>query len=250
MTMKVRAALFLFLFTALTTANCRAQAPANPPPDRVIITFVLPITPDTVNALIQVVNVQVKIGFKKITIVLASPGGDPMSAFAAYNILKSVPAEITTFNAGNTDSAAMLIYCAGKYRYSLPAPARFLIHSAALNPITTNYPVDRTFLESQLAQLNNINQITVQVMKENSTKSQAEIETAVKGQTILSPEQAKEWGLVQEIRSTYTEPNSTFASVNPPEGSPDANRGHFTTQNPITSLSQPVTNKDSSTNNR
>ena len=125
--------------------------------------------------------------------LLASSGGDPASGFAAYNILKNIPAEITTFNTGNIDSAAILIYCAGKYRYSLPSPARFLIHSVALNPISTNFPVERTYLESQLAQINSLNQVITQVIKENSKKTQAEVEGAVNGQTILSPEQAKEW---------------------------------------------------------
>jgi hypothetical protein len=41
-------------------------------------------------------------------------------------------------NAGNIDSAAMLIYCAGKHRYSFPDPARFLIHSNALT-LGVNY---------------------------------------------------------------------------------------------------------------
>jgi ATP-dependent protease ClpP protease subunit len=134
----------------LTAASSVAaqQAPSPEPPEHVIINFILPINPDTTNLLLSVVSAQIRNHAKKITIVLASPGGDPSSAFAAYNILRSLPIEITTFNAGNIDSAAMLIYCAGKHRYSLPSPARFLIHSAALNPIQTNYPVEYGFLES------------------------------------------------------------------------------------------------------
>jgi ATP-dependent Clp protease protease subunit len=159
---------------------------------------------------------EVRNGTKNITIVLASSGGDPSSGFAGYNILRSIPADITTFNAGNIDSATLLLYCAGKHRYSLPSPARFLIHSTALNPISTNYPVDINFLESQLAQLKSLNQVFVQVLKENSTKDQADIENAVHGQTILTPEEAKEWGLVQEIRTTFMEPGAVFLTVNSP----------------------------------
>ncbi len=231
-----RVALFLFLFPPLFAPSSFAQTPTQGPPERAIINFIVPITPDTVNLLIGIVNAQVRNGTKKITIAIASSGGDPASGFAAYNILKNIPAEITTFNTGNIDSAAMLIYCAGKHRYSLPAPTRFLIHSVALNPITTNFPVDRSFLETQLAQINSLNQVMVQVIKENSKKTQTEIESAVIAQTILSPEQAKEWGIVQEIRPTFMEPGAVFVAVDNPAEKPQKSKSSlYTTENPVVS---------------
>lgn len=189
----------------------------NPAPEHIIINFIVQVDPNTVNALLNIVNAYVRNGTKKVTIVLASSGGDPASGFAGYNILRAIPAEITTFNAGNIDSATLLLYCAGKNRYSLPSPARFLIHSTALNPIQTNFPVDMNFLESQLAQVKSMNQVFVQVLKANSKKDLADIENAVHGQTILSPEEAKQWGLVQEIRTSFIEPGAVFVSVNNPE---------------------------------
>jgi len=119
----VFAALILLPFAA------RAQAQQPRPPERVIINFIAPVTTDTVNMLINIVNNQVRNGTKKITIVVSSSGGDPSAAFAAYNYLRNVEAEITTFNGGTVDSAAMFIFCAGKFRYSLPSPSRFLMHA-------------------------------------------------------------------------------------------------------------------------
>jgi len=119
----VFAALILLPFAA------RAQAQQPRPPERVIINFIAPVTTDTVNMLINIVNNQVRNGTKKITIVVSSSGGDPSAAFAAYNYLRNVKAEITTFNGGTVDSAAMFIFCAGKFRYSLPSPSRFLMHA-------------------------------------------------------------------------------------------------------------------------
>jgi len=161
------------------------------------------------------VNNQVRVGTKKITIVISSPGGDTASAFAAYNVLKSVPAEITTFNAGSIDSAAMLIYLAGKYRYSFGDPARFLIHGNSLT-LGTNMPMDYGFLNSQLQQMKSLNQMVAQVIANNSNKKHDEIETLMQGQVILSPEEAKSWGLVHEIRPTFMEPGAVFVSVNAP----------------------------------
>jgi len=184
-------------------------------PERVIINFILPIDSNTVNLLLGVVNAQVRNGVKKITIVLSSPGGDTTATFAAYNILKNIPAEITTFNAGNIDSAAILIYCAGKHRYSFPRPARFLIHGNALT-LGAAMPVDYIFLDNQLQQIKSLNQMVVQVVTATSNKKQPDVEAAVRGQTILSPEEAKEWGIVQEIKDSFMEPGAVFVSVNTP----------------------------------
>lgn len=231
---RVLASLFLLIF-ATPIFSQPAQVVNQGPPDRVIINFMVPITPDTATALINIVNAQVRNGTKKITIAVGSSGGDPSAAFSAYNILKSVQAEITTFNTGNVDSAAMLLYCAGKYRYSLPSPARFLIHSAQIVPMTTNYPIERTFLEAQLAQINSVNQFTAEVIKDNSKKSLADIQNALNTQTILSPEQAKDWGIVQEIKPAFVvEPGAVFASVNEP--SPKEDKSKPSTDNPVTSI--------------
>ena len=208
---------FLLFFALTFCVSMEAQqAPAQQAPERVIINFLPYIDSNSVNMLLSVVNAQVRNGTKKITIVISSVGGDPASAFAAYNILRNVPAEITTFNVGNVDSAAMLIYCAGKYRYSLPNPARFLIHGTSLGPMTTSVPVESRWLESQLQQLKSLDQLIVQVIAANSNKKLSEIQAAISGQTILSAEEAKQWGIVQEIKNTFMEPGAAFVSVNAP----------------------------------
>src|SRR6266550_2750219 len=81
------------------------QIPVQVPPERVIINFIVPVSPDSVNLLMAIVNAQVRNGTKKITIVISSSGGDPNAGFAAYNFLRNVQAEITTFNGGAVDSA-------------------------------------------------------------------------------------------------------------------------------------------------
>jgi ATP-dependent Clp protease, protease subunit len=175
-------------------------------------------------------------GVKKITIVISSPGGDMASAFAAYNILRSVPAEITTFNVGTIDSAAMLIYCAGKYRYSFPSPARFLIHSNALT-LGANVPLDYNFLNSQMQQIKRLNQMIVQVITANSKKKQPDVEGAMNGQTILSAEEAMQWGIVQGIKDNFMEPGAVFVTVNAPASEEKKVIEHTTLQPPITSTS-------------
>jgi ATP-dependent Clp protease protease subunit len=230
-----RLCLVIVALFAVATKLPAQQPPAPQPPERVIINFIVPIDSNTVNMLLSIVNNQVRSGVKNITIVISSPGGDTASAFAAYNILKNVQADITTFNGGTIDSAAMLIYCAGHHRYSFPDPARFLIHGNALN-LGTGVPLDFNFLQAQLQQITSLNQMVVQVVAATASKDRrADLENAVKGQTILSPEQAKDWGIVQEIRTSFMEPGAVFVTVNSPAPEPAKPASEYTTAQPTIS---------------
>jgi ATP-dependent protease ClpP protease subunit len=120
-----------FVTVALVVVAC-VCTPVTAQSNAVIISFVGGIDSGSMAGLLRTVNEQIQKGNKDITLLIASPGGDTTAAFAAYNVLRNVPAEITTFNIGNVDSAAMLLYCAGKKRYSMPA-TRFLIHGNSFN---------------------------------------------------------------------------------------------------------------------
>src|SRR5260370_30055128 len=126
----------IFVFAVLALAllpavnGQQASTPAIRPDQTVVIKFFVPIDFGSVNQLVQIVDAQIKNGAHKITILLSSNGPDPSSAFTAYNYLRGVSAEITTFNVGNVDSAAATVYCAGHNRHALPR-TRFLLHGTS-----------------------------------------------------------------------------------------------------------------------
>ncbi|MGA2906862.1 MAG: ATP-dependent Clp protease proteolytic subunit [Terracidiphilus sp.] len=213
--------LALTILALISTLPTLAQTPGNAPPERVVINFMLPIAPETMNALVNVVNAQVARGVKKITIVVSSHGGDTASGFAAYNMLTKLPpdVELTTFNTGIIDSAAMLLFCAGKHRYSFPDPARFLIHGNSLD-IMGNASYDANGLGAQLAQLNNLNQMSLNVIAAIvHPDKKKDIEAAMHGQIILSPKDAESWGLIDAVRTNFMEEGAVFVSVNAPASS-------------------------------
>jgi ATP-dependent protease ClpP protease subunit len=166
--------------------------------------------------LLTIVNAQVRSGIHKIRIVMSSGGGDSSAAFAAYNYLRSLPnVEVTTFNVGNVDSAAMILYCAGRYRYSFPA-TRFLIHGNSLT-VSGNVTMDPASLQGNLELLKSLNQMVIHVISSTANKGrQEDIENAVHGQVILTPEEAIKWGLVQEIKSNFMEPGAILVTVGGP----------------------------------
>ncbi len=182
------------------------------PLDTVIVNFFVQTNSDTVNALIQVVDNQLRSGAKKIVLLISSIGGETTSAFTAYNYLRGIPAQVTTFNIGNVDSAATVLYCAGKNRYSLPG-TRFLIHGVSVMA-PPNSALDATALQTQLAIVENQNQMIARVLSASTHKKQPEIESILRGQAILTPEQAKEWGVADEIKDQFIEPGARLVTVN------------------------------------
>ncbi len=105
------------------------------------ISFFVPIDSASVNQLTQIVNMQVNIGRKHFIILLSSQGGEVLSGLAAYYYLHGLNIDLTTYNLGQVDSAANLIFCAGKHRYALPN-TRFLIHSS-FNILPPGAPLPR-----------------------------------------------------------------------------------------------------------
>jgi ATP-dependent Clp protease, protease subunit len=193
-----------------------AQTPAPPPDQTAIITFVGDINTPSMAQLIIVVNNQIRAGYKKIRIVISSGGGDPSAGFSAYSYLHGLQGiELSTFNVGNVDSAAILVYCAGQERYAVPG-ARFVMHGNSMT-LPTNTQIDAASLQGDLEILKNLNQTISQVIEATVNKDRKnDVEAAVHGQTILTSEDAQKWGLVKEIRAGFMEPNSTLVTGNNP----------------------------------
>jgi len=210
---KVTLAVFVLLILPLAVF---AQAPSSPSEQTSVISFMGEINTGSMGQLLAIVGMQLRAGVHKIRIVISSGGGDTSAAFAAYNYLHNLPGiEVSTFNVGNVDSAAVILFCAGQQRYSFPA-TRFLIHGNSLQ-VTTPMAMDAASLQGNLELLKNLNQMVVHVVSLTVNKDkQAEVESAVHGQVILSPEEAVKWGLVQEIRSNFMEPGAVLVMVSTP----------------------------------
>jgi ATP-dependent Clp protease protease subunit len=172
-------------------------------PQTAVLRFFSQVDQNTVAQLLMQVDAQLKMGTKSFVILISSGGGDVLSGFTAYNYLKGIPADVTTFNVGNVDSAATVIYCAGKKRFSVP-DARFLFHGVSLT-LAGTVTLDSSSLEAQLGQLKNQNQMIERVVASTVHKSDHDTEQLISTQTILTPVQAKELGLVHEIKSNLFE---------------------------------------------
>lgn len=91
------------------------------------LSFIRPVTIETVNALLSVVNDVIKQGATEIILLMSSPGGNLLSGFAAYNQLSLLPVTLTTYNIGSINSVAIIMFLAGEKRFAVPT-ATFLFH--------------------------------------------------------------------------------------------------------------------------
>jgi ATP-dependent Clp protease, protease subunit len=211
------AALCTLLLGVYPVIGLGQQSPIPPAPAITekpsVINYLVEVNVGNVNQLIGLINAQLRNNVKKITVVISSTGGDAAAGFTAYNYLKGIPAEVTTFNIGNVDSAAAIMFCAGKNRYAL-RDTRFLLHGTAIN-LPGNVAVNAEGLESQLEVLKSMNHLVSHVISSTTNKKEVEVDQMIHGQVILTPDEAQKWGLIQEVRETFFDPNANLITLVP-----------------------------------
>lgn len=127
-----------------------------------------------------------RMGVKEVRFYINSPGGSLFDSFAIYDAIKRISEEGITTVAhieGWCLSAAVIVAAACDYRIAAPN-CRFMVH----NPIGAD---DRT--------KDVINQYA-RLMEENSDLTAEEWKEKMNAQTWFTPEEALEWGLIDEIK--------------------------------------------------
>lgn len=177
----------------------------------IIIKFFAPVIDITVNALMDAIDQKMKQGIRDFTILISSPGGSVVHGLSTYNYLKGLPANIITHNFGSVDSIGIVLYCAGDKRLSVPQ-ARFLLHGVNAQ-FTGNHSLEEKQLEEKLKGLKIDIENIAKVIAVNTGKSVKFVTDAMIERTTLNPEEAKSWGLVNEIKSQLFEAGSEVISI-------------------------------------
>jgi len=175
------------------------------------IKFFAPVMPDSVAALMQIVDGKLKQGAKKLGLLISTPGGDVFHGLSAYNFLKGIPLEIVTHNFGSADSIGVVLFCAGSKRLSVPH-ARFLLHGVQCNfhqPVSLEEKQLEERLKGLQIDMGNIARIIADTVK----KDKQQVLNDMLNRTTLYPEQAVEYGLVHDIKSELFEPGAEVISI-------------------------------------
>lgn len=171
------------------------------------ISFSAEINPQTTEVLLGQVAHLVSQGFRKIHILLSTPGGSVAHGITIYNVLRGMPIELTTHNVGNVDSIGTVVFLAGSKRLSC-AQSTFMQHGVAFG-----FPGPATLFEKNLQEhLHSVqaDQLRIaEIYKERAGIDQDKAEKLFLGETRMSAADAKALGLVHEI-----------CDVSVPDGSP------------------------------
>lgn len=175
-----------------------------------VIRFFAPVIDGSINALLKSIDQKMKQGVTEFVMLISSPGGSVFHGLSAYNYLRGVPANITTHNFGSVDSIGVILFCGGSKRFSVPQ-ARFLLHGVSSH--FEKQSLEEKQLEERLKGLRIDMENIAKVIAANTGKTVQDVTNAMLERTTLNPDEAKAWGLVDEIKSELFEAGSEVISI-------------------------------------
>lgn len=140
---------------------------------------------------------------KPITLVINSPGGSVDSGFAIWDQVKLISSPVTTLVSGLAASMGSIIsLCAAKGRRFATPKSRIMIHQPRLSGVIQGQATD---LEIQAKEMVKTREAIVHVYMDATGKSYEEIDRAIDRDSWMSAEEAKEFGLIDKVISSYNE---------------------------------------------
>jgi ATP-dependent Clp protease protease subunit len=135
---------------------------------------------------------------KDISLYINSPGGDITSLFAVYDTMKYVRCDVSTIVMGQAASAAAVLLAAGTRgkRFALPH-ARVLIHQP--HGGASGQAVD---IEIQAREILRYRKLLDEILAEHTGQSIEKIGHDTDRDFIMTAEQAKEYGVIDEVFSS------------------------------------------------
>ena len=132
---------------------------------------------------------------KDISFYINSPGGIVTSGLAVYDTMRYIRPDVSTVCIGQAASMGSLLLCAGSEgkRYALPN-SRFMIHqpSGGVEGQAADIEIQAREILKLRERLNNM-------YAENTGQKLSVIEEAVDRDRYMNPEEAKEFGLIDEV---------------------------------------------------
>jgi len=137
---------------------------------------------------------------RDIQIYINSPGGSFTALTAIYDTMQYIRPEIQTYCMGQAASAAAVLLAAGTKgkRYALPQ-SRILIHQPSGG---TEGPMQISDLDIQAREIQRMRLLMEEILARHTGQPLEQIRQDVERDKIFTAEQAKEYGIVDDVIST------------------------------------------------
>ena len=152
---------------------------------------------------------------KDIAFYINSPGGVVTAGLSIYDTMQYIRPDVSTVVIGQAASMGALLLCAGAAgkRYSLPN-SRIMIHQPS-----GGFQGQATDIEIHAKEILAFRQRLNEIFVHHTGQDIATIESAVERDRFLTPEDGKEFGLIDEVVSTRPVPASDEETGTPePKG--------------------------------
>jgi len=132
---------------------------------------------------------------RDINLYINSPGGSITAGMAIYDTMQFIKNDVTTICVGQCASMGALLLCAGAAgkRFSLPN-ARVLIHQPSGG--ASGQATDVRLMAEEIIRMRTL---TSTIISRHTGQSFDQVEIDVERDRILTPIQAKEYGLIDEV---------------------------------------------------
>jgi ATP-dependent Clp protease protease subunit len=143
----------------------------------------------------QLLYLQQQEAEKEIKIYIMSGGGSVVSAFAIYDTIRTITCPVSTYCVGYAYSAAALLLASGKkgFRFSLPS-SRIMLHQpwSVVGGRVTDISI-------QAEEMKKIKERVCQMLSFHTGQTVSRIIKDCEDDFYMSAEEAKKYGLVDEI---------------------------------------------------
>jgi ATP-dependent Clp protease protease subunit len=139
---------------------------------------------------------------KEISLYINSPGGNITSGLAIYDTMQFIHSEVTTICVGQAASMAAVLLSAGTpgKRYSLPN-ARVIIHQ----PLG-GFQGQASDIAIQAKEILRMRESINKILMRHTKQTKERIDADIERDFIMTPEQAKDYGIIDAILTTRNQP--------------------------------------------
>ena len=139
---------------------------------------------------------------KEISFYINSPGGLVTSGLGIYDTIQYIKPPVSTLCIGQASSMGSFLLAAGEKgkRFSLPN-SRIMVHQPS-----AGYQGQATDIEIHAKEIMSLKDRLNKIYSKHTKKSESEIKKALERDNFMTPEEAKDFGLIDEVveKRTWT----------------------------------------------
>ena len=132
---------------------------------------------------------------KEISFYINSPGGLVTSGLGIYDTMQYIKPSVSTLCIGQASSMGSFLLAAGEKgkRFSLPN-SRIMVHQPS-----SGYEGQATDIEIHAKEIMSLKDRLNRIYSKHTKKSESDIRKALERDKFMSPEEAKQFGLIDEV---------------------------------------------------